>query len=469
MIDETEHNSGAEPQFKCVPLIVKPPDGPVREYEARYPVLPFTELIPSAHDFIVELAESAPPQARTFPLRWAAAIRFWEYTRRHRRFGPIKNRPSWALPRTPPDEREARTLAKLPEYGEAAAASSQWHEPLLDLGLAASEIPSRVAKAVSERRFTAEFAGVLDDFFGLEQVAHQEVAEKIERSVREEYGDWENVDDCHLSQLKAAFNGTFRELFEKQWANYRKRANRSDPSFKCKLPDFKKEAAEWVVQALDAAARTLWEQKLKHVLTTPYEKRLFMSHYTRQELFANRILCFDDVLTDFYGWMPAVERLWLLCLVFEPEGPEAEHFRTVLTNLWRIYLVCYPAWQAQQRSHDRKKQRDYRGPRTTLSTDFVHSPDDDPESELEKARQRLHGNQQEVDALDLLDVEARFNLERARQRLDAHEQRIFDLITEGSGAPITPQQIAGRLGMPVKEVDRLMKQMTSKLEDWFRH
>ena len=36
----------------------------------------------------------------------------------------------------------------------------------------------------------------------------------------------------------------------------------------------------------------LWEQKLKHILTTPAEKRLFMSYYTRQEPFANRILGF---------------------------------------------------------------------------------------------------------------------------------------------------------------------------------
>lgn len=177
----------------------------------------------------------------------------------------------------------------------------------------------------------------------------------------------------------------------------------------------------------------------------------------RQELFADRIWQFDDVLTDFYNWIPAIRNLWLLCLVFQPEGPEAEHLRAVLTSLWRIYVVCYPTWRAQQRKHDRQKQQYYRA----LKSGWRIAPSVRP------AHGTSVGLAGRTDVVDSSDVDARLNLERASKQLDANEQHIFDLITEGSGVPFTPQQIAEHLGMPVDEVDGLTKQMTSRLADLF--
>ncbi len=75
-MNDAEHRPKVEPQFEWARLRIQPADGPMRAYEARYPVLFFSRLIPRAHDFIVELAESVPPSRRPFLLRWATAIRF---------------------------------------------------------------------------------------------------------------------------------------------------------------------------------------------------------------------------------------------------------------------------------------------------------------------------------------------------------------------------------------------------------
>lgn len=171
-------------------------------------------------------------------------------------------------------------MARLPEYWQDATTSPQWDDPPLTLGLRASEVPPEVAKAVSERRFTAEFAEMLDDFVELEQQAYQEARDHVGRVVEEQHGDWQQVSDEHLQEMETPYEQAVRSVLKRHWANYRKRANRKDPSFKCRLPDLKKEAAEWVLQALDAAARRRWEQELKYTFTSPADERLFMPYYT---------------------------------------------------------------------------------------------------------------------------------------------------------------------------------------------
>jgi len=234
-----------------------------------------------------------------------------------------------------------------------AESSPKWHESTLELGLDAAEVPPDVYQAVIARQFTPEFDRFIDDFLEVTREAAHEASNQMENELEQEYGPLEELTPQQLQQAELDLDQAERECLNKHWNRYRTRANRADHSFKEKLPRYKKEAAEWVAAACDAAARTLWEQELKQVLTEPAEERLFMSFYTRQELFAGRLLGFDDLLTDFFHWIEIVQKLWLSWLVFEPDGPNAEFFRDVLTHLWRVYVILLPGWRVQQKKRDR--------------------------------------------------------------------------------------------------------------------
>jgi len=354
-----------------------------------------------------------------------------------------------------------------------AESSSQWHESLLNLGLAASEIPPEVARAVSECQFTAEFAKLLDDFAELEQRAYREAEDEVARGVEEHYGGWGRVKREEATQLSQAWNETARCVLKRHWANYRRGANKQDPSFKYRLPRLKKEAAEWVVQALGAAAQTLWEHKLKHILTTPSEKRLFMSHYTRQQLFAHRILGFDDVLSAFYSWMPIIQECWMVGLVFEPESSFGQDARFLLEYLWRVYVVLYPTRKAQQRARGRDhKQRD----RAAKYGERSVSPLDGPSGEQsalevsadDALEEPSFGRGSAEDAV--IDAcQASMTLgniqELASQFLNEKEQQILEAIA--SDPERTSREIAEYIGLPVEEVYWRRYRMKQKMKNHF--
>ncbi len=166
------------------------------------------------------------------------------------------------------------------------------------------------------------------------------------------------------------------------------------------------------------------------MLTTPSEKRLFMSYYTRQGLFANRILCFDDVLTDFYNWIPAVHKLWLLCLVFEPNHLQTEELRNCLVTLWRVYVACYPTWRARQKKYNQQTKQWYRAGKRGVC-DASHQ-----------------------DVTEFPDVDTKLYLEQAKERLGPTVRKVFEFITSNDWDPsLTPPQIASKLGITVDEVD----------------
>ncbi len=99
----------------------------------------------------------------------------------------------------------------MPEYLQAAVASSQWDDSSLTPGLRAGEVPSQVAKAVSERRFTTEFAKLLADFAELEQPAYQEAEDEVARRVKTHYRGWEHVKREQATEAEACAHNSVRK------------------------------------------------------------------------------------------------------------------------------------------------------------------------------------------------------------------------------------------------------------------
>lgn len=360
-------------------------------------------------------------------------------------------------------------MAKLPRYMSDAGDSHEWYESALELGLDAAEVPPDVYQAVIARQFTPEFDRFIDDFLGVAREATQEASNQIESELEQEYGPLEELTPQQLQRAERDLEQAERECFNKHWNRYRTRANRADPSFKKKLPRYKKEAAEWVAAACDAAARTLWEQKLKQVLTEPAEERLFMSFYTRQELFAGRLLGFDEVLTDFFHWMEMVQKLWLSCLVFEPDGPNAEFFRDVLTHLWRVYVILLPAWRERRRADEREKKQEQRRRQQSGETVSLEEDSTGPRSVLDHQQHR-HWVEQPEPALDpdtaVLNKaeleETIAELEHFVARCNSEQQLIFRLLADDPD--LTSADIAEQTGIPVRRVYYQRARLKKKLE-----
>jgi len=194
-----------------------------------------------------------------------------------------------------------------------------------------------------------------------------------------------------------------------------------------------------------------------------------MSFYTRQRLFADRLLGFDDVLSEFYGWAPIIERCWLAAFVFEPESSVGKEARSLLEHLWRVHLIICPARRAQRRAYDRQKKREYRAAKRGEQT---VSPLDGPTGEKsalevsadEGLEEPSFGYRTTEDAaLDAYEVSALLNEvpELAVQCLNEKELQILGVIA--ADPECKSSEIAEYLGMPVEEVYWRRSRMKQKL------
>jgi hypothetical protein len=334
-------------------------DGRLVTHEAEFPLLLPSVVIPWFHDHLVAAAGSAPREQQPALLHWATAIRFWDYTRQHRPVRvSVRNLAPYQLSLRAARQRQRFGDEVSHVFADANRSPDRraTKEQLDGLAARASEIPAEVTAALIRSEFTPGLTRLLDDFGRIEREAELEA----DRLIGTQAGARVETKRRLREKQLAAWDKAKRCALDARWNRYRTRRNAEDPTLKRRLPDLKKEAAEWVSQAFDRAARAFWDGGLKERFGGPEQGRLYASYYTRQPQFANRILFLDETLWSFFTWSPDIQSMWLEGIVFRPESRRGQAARRWLALLWRAHVLTWPARREQKRADERERKRDAR-------------------------------------------------------------------------------------------------------------